>query len=1127
MEANTRTSGKVNIVTGEGRTIPAKNVEVQVFEQDYLGPLFNLPLMPTLLCTVPTDDQGHYEAHYNSLQYTPARILDEEWVDYGHGDTRPGKPDLFVVVRIGSASYRFPPHGVRRDVTREHIKINCDITENTPLYGGSIHDLFRFIEKHQDELSALGGNFEEICDTAGDRVEDILEEFADQLDTAFDNRVGDGLRTIGRGTNLALDFIGRQVRIRWEDLVTHLLDRDDLEHVIHDYQTSRNVESVPQTQAATFNSCKIATPDGFDDSGVRTRYRLTDAGQVQFLLPYNDDWQPLVWRPDHHNESMMISYTKQRGRGKADKLNGGFDTAPAPAFDMLAVDGNRVFVKEKGRDNFYFTTLFEEFPKGCRQNGRIVDVPGCYLKLDPEDFKPGSDDADLGWWSSDDWDHPGMRGYGFMPYAKFGVKHIVREHLDLHLPANAWGMFFLRHFRVFPDIMMVKVEPRLFHLIDARPPYGSGTVMPGLPAYDHVTYKAVGFAGLRPEVLLPGIFRTFIGMEETFQSIEFQTVQSIGVANAHRHIHYEDIYGGEISNGLDHVLVGPIYDRGGSCDGTCNFYILCRLKSDINQEYAYGILWMDEQSYFSERWRLLSPFDNKWGRLREWAMSGALKYLFTLETLRSIRDGLIEAHYWCPFKAKCIDHGSRMAVSRYTVAVAGHDPKLERDEIYTIAFQWGAIDRTWRWRLLPKAKVTRGLELPMGRRTRVLPETIAIRPDMTIHMKGTRQFGRTTIQGRWYQRYLPADNWEVPLAAHLTDNQKPVQGYQHPWKFMSEACFKIADRYSHFGNYATPLSSRSQYYPIWDLPTDFASDESVEWREYELSTKVLALDKLLDDPAGWIANPKDWPGILTQRTPSEFNLKYNRLRIVRRGSRGWVAMHWDKRDDDLYPFDIPATGKRISLVNPITDQVMSARIGRQKRKWSPPVVQAVLVKSLPEEQKFQIRFSSMVPRKPRSLQEPIFADIPALRDLSNYLNTIFNGADNDPYIYHAQQQDWVRKEYPLPDATIWKVKLFVIDHDEDRGRCIKQWTIDDFAMEPYQFLDRPYQFRTTWHPDSDSDPPCEYAYDQLVQFFTARGRCEYGTSFIFEDITGHVAPPETTGQWFNRLSPEWQPRIPD
>lgn len=49
---------------------------------------------------------------------------------------------------------------------------------------------------------------------------------------------------------------------------------------------------------------------------------------------------------------------------------------------------------------------------------------------------------------------------------------------------------------------------------------------------------------------------------------------------------------------------------------------------------------------------------------------------------------------------------------------------------------------------------------------------------MTIVLRGSR----AGVPGRWFQRYLPADNRLIPAAAALTGS-RPSVGFSHPWRF--------------------------------------------------------------------------------------------------------------------------------------------------------------------------------------------------------------------------------------------------------------------------------------------------------------------------------------------------------
>jgi hypothetical protein len=849
MPQNKITWGKVT-----ENLVPVPNVYVQVYEKDKLFEFegINFPIR-TLLAVVPTDQEGCYEASYSPWDYAYQDMEIVVEIDPRGLRTRlvPRKPEIFIRVYVEGKSYE---SAVIENVDVERLELDLDCTRGTEKEDGWIQDIFDWIQEMDNIIGPTARRrLEDAVGHAGEGLYRFLDALATVIESvlpSLPDSVVDGLRDLGNFLRKACEILGREVGAVVEDLIDKLPYDFWLEHAIVGDWLDRSVVSVPQLEASTFNHCvirDIRDKDGFTDSGKKYWFRLKE-GAIEYSdlpdpayrirrgrfredivgggygrPPHVSPWKKLGYPlqdglPGSNSVPTVFSYTRKR------KQPG--DRQDPPLSDMIAADGNRILVKEEGRDNFFFATLFDEFPKQLWDDAKRepVNVPGCYLKLDPENNQPGQNERELGWWGPRNYDHPAMLGYDMMPYLKFGLRSIA-ESLEIHLPDNPLKLNLLRPLRLLPDIMMIKVLPGALYQIDSRPPYMSGSVPEDLPSYNNVVYITTGVSFPDPGQLVPFAFRYLCNLEERFRSIKFEKVLSLGVANAHRHTHYEDIYGTEISSGPDHYLVGSILDRGGFWDGTCNFYLLCQLKPDHEIEAetrqsgkspnAFGILWMDEQSYFSERWRLLSPKDNLWGPLRAWGLAAALRRGLTLENLRYQWTHPVEEQFWCPFQAGCITRDSRMAVSKYVVLVTGKvledrpgRPGKERHEIYSIAMNWGGMDWSWRWRLLPDVKVNFNDDLDpqtvVG--SEVLPKTIAIRPDMTIHLKGSKAFVRgrrdrtfhpgrivrgereiTVKVGRWYQRYLPADNWEVPKAdAHALNGGKPSSGYTHPWKFMSE-----------------------------------------------------------------------------------------------------------------------------------------------------------------------------------------------------------------------------------------------------------------------------------------------------------------------------------------------------
>ena len=928
-----------------------------------------------------------------------------------------------------------------------------------------------------------------------------------------------------------------------------LVDRPDVEYRIKTSAPYRQVIGYPQTSCETFNHTILKKNSdgylrGFNSEGLKCFVTLEDGeARVRFgpmprgrYLSLIEGGNNNMSGHDGYSLDKVVSYTHNR-RGTIGRLPANFK------FDMVTANGNRLFAKEKDTDRFFFATLYEEFPLQDKHGGG--HVPGCYLKLDPQDNLLAPRDKDLEWWTdgeggqgNNEFDHPAMAGYAFMPIAKFGLEFFLQDlEDDIREQLKTVGIdipfVFLRHFRFLPDIMMVKVVPGVWHEIDSRPPYGSGRVPLGLPTYDHITYQATGVSGLRPEVLLPGLFRWLLGTEENVQSIDFDKVLSIGVANTHRHMQYDDSCGMELSSGPDHYLVGPVLDRGGFWDGTCNFYALVHLKKrsphpdrtdNRLDKYDYGVLWLDEQSYFSERWRLLSPFDSLWGRLREWSMVGSLKRTLTLEPLRNRAEGFgrIQDTFWCPFENGLIDDNSRMVVSRFVILVTGKKPESGRPmELYSIAFNWGGMDRTWRYRTLPDYTIIYDdLPGPIPRvGNTIRPQKIVLRDDLTICVPGSKRLvnrrERPIIYGWHYQTYLPASKKE-PAAGRDT----PVKTkFSHPWKFMTNECFEHANASFHFGDYAAktkPYDNRSQFYPLdcssHKNPEDWS--EEIVWSPadkealFTFQPSLLHVTKDLEKLLKEL--PIDPTELICQCPPSLFNDKVM-FRIRHCHILGLIAMYWDKRDDDLYPlwFDLNDTKKSVKLIAwQFTDGKLTPVSGegprtvdlyRQKRKWCPPIVQkATFTFDQTSTQSATIRLESKMIEKPRSLKEPWLDEVKEFKEnqsATSFIRRVMGNVDNDPYDFaYARYQDALGKsayssETP-PDLTLRYLRVGAI---EDGKTHVKEWPISSFRWA------KPNIFEIDWKFNDDSD------FMRYRNWFTSEGLDEHGTTVILEDIVGHRA----------------------
>ena len=613
----------------------------------------------------------------------------------------------------------------------------------------------------------------------------------------------------------------------------------------------REISAVPRVHAAAFSMAGHPS-EAFHQGRPGARFLYRDSGRAyKFTLGQGVvSFDP----PAHIGINDTVSTITQAISFRERRTG---HVSPAPPFELIAANGGRVFAKERGVDRFFFASVDDGYIHAFPDSVEFV-VPSSSLTLDAEFNKTGASLEELVAPTQTD------------PQA-FGH----------HPAAERWPAYRLAFRLQITEAMLVLVRRLTWHLLDTRPPHGGsaelskqlrnlmtnetlrnlapfvgwamgidvgslgslpsippirrsgGTGSPGwVPIYDHVTYCG-------PK-----------GETEIRRSIAYTRVLDIGVGHVHHHEQYEGITGGEVQpffigqsepwlfNAAEQYrfMFGPIRDGDGYIDGTCNYYLLVQLADDSRIESAvtspdargdaYALLWIDEQSYFTERWHVAHPDDH------EGVMISIVERLNT----DPVRYQWNPATFWCPFRAGFVGPRSRSAVAAQVVLVTGEDPDTRTPLLLSINFSFGTIDRTWRWRRFPApahyfdgdslwippiTSVTGEEEVPDGEEPCVYPQTLRLRGDMTICVGGRGMAPDGHVEsGVWYQRYLPATNDLVPPASELrptaeadltpellsrfglTPPARPHIGYSHPWKFLPRAVFDAADRFSHFGVYA-------------------------------------------------------------------------------------------------------------------------------------------------------------------------------------------------------------------------------------------------------------------------------------------------------------------------------------
>lgn len=649
------------------------------------------------------------------------------------------------------------------------------------------------------------------------------------------------------------------------------------------------------------------------------------------------------------------------------------DWGKPPQFDLIAAAGDRAFAKASGDDALYLL-LFAN-PYRHRIGRRTLDLPQSFFKLDPECGSPAASRADL-------------------------LAHVAVPGDDERHPATERFPLFRFMFRNLSlDIMDVHAAPLVWIKIDARPRRDTPDPPRRYPRYGHVTYRSN----------FPPPFRRVVR-----QSVRYERVLDLGIGSTHLHEQHDNRFGGEADalsgrGGFTGELLvparralfgdeafeaayrfanGPIEDYGGWVDGTCIYFQLVQLKSDQaigrgEWAEAYAVLWIDEQMSFTERWRVLHPFDRDF--------TSPFQPILGIIT-RSEREFYPDApfsgdRFFCPLLEGHIRPDSRMAVARQHVALTGVDPESGEAEIYTIHFSWPTMDKTWRRRFLPGGYTESKDEQRVG----IEASGLRLREDQMLLVPGRRRYGRRMIEGLFFQPVLPASGQEAPSVAELGVQAAftaPIRRYTHPWRFVGQDAGAFADAtYSHFGVHES-VDGRDQLYQVrLHKGGDLGRIERALWLDegngLRIRHKRLNYAQLvrtlegLDGQASRMG--RALVGLLTGRGsarrlarsarafanavasaresrthPSIYNTPM-KVRLGERGTLGWIMTLADRRDDKLIGLDALPGGSTVRLVDAadpyhiVEIELLSHRrnardlhglvVGREVDALSPPAIE--------------------------------------------------------------------------------------------------------------------------------------------------------------------------------------------
>jgi hypothetical protein len=638
-------------------------------------------------------------------------------------------------------------------------------------------------------------------------------------------------------------------------------------------------------------------------------------------------------------------------------------------------------------------------------------------------------------------------------------------------------------------------------------------------------------------------------------AIAFSKVLDIGVGYSHWSEHWQLDYGGEIHSLLAtrpiaqqerynllqyRFLNGPVIDGDAFNDGTCNFYMLVKLKNkklllgesfNTNQSATqeYAILWIDEQTYFTQRWRLLHPTDDILGDL------------FSLQ--RTLKDNpdwfqFDRKKFWDPFGDGLIDDNSRMLVKRQIILLTGYNKKDRQHEIYSICFNYGVSDYSWRWRLYPPgtkvelldnhhlSNPSHGLPKPKPEwvidpnlNGLVYANAIELRDDTTIVVRGfifndnNDGNGRRPIEGRWFQKYLPADFSHIPHKMKLSEGGKPKESFAHEWQFISEDAYQRSDMFYGFGVFEE-INSRCQYYEVKLLEDENGAmpdeKEVIKWiwrnddgvDKHPLFFNTTNFNWLLEkDKDGYIA----LNSLIQDRRKNATLSMYEpttRFKLLKRKPFGLLAVFYDKRDDELQPAShLP---QEITLVKDAvyipkdhdSDCESRTKYGTEqidKKEFENEYDSEEQIQK--SEQKTKIR---VLVKSNTRLNYP-----PVVRKASLKKGTKNGQPCLTISFWTPQDESGVRN-------NVWKVHIAAL---ETSGvvSIFKRETFVYYTQlgvpDPIDFKlvalhNRDYQYTYDWfYPRNEES--------KIDKYCTAVGRRDFSTSIWFEDVIGHKAIAQT------------------